>query len=100
MLIAVAMLSAPAASGAHAMAASGSQHQQMMPMGHCQSLPSDDHGKAPAENCCIAMCMAVAVAPTEPVQVAKQTSASAYFAAPQYWRGYLGELATPPPRSA
>lgn len=100
MLIAVAMLFAPAASAAHFMAASGHQNAQTMAMGHCQSLPTDTQGKAPAKSCCIAMCMAVAVAPAQPVKTALKVAAPTYFAAPQYWRGFLGELATPPPRIA
>jgi hypothetical protein len=73
---------------------------QAMEMGHCQMLPSKsaDHGKVDGKNCCIAMCMAVAVAPSASLQVAEPRHQVAYFVAPQSWRGFLSEIATPPPR--
>lgn len=100
MLIALAMLFAPAAAGAQAMAAAPDHHQQMMDMGHCKSTPSSGDQKAPVKSCCMAMCMAVAVAPTEPAEVARQAPSPTYFAAPQFWRGLISKIATPPPRQA
>lgn len=102
MLIAFAVLFAPTATrAAEAADAAPVRHMQMMDSGPCQMPPakSSDHGKMD-KNCCISMCMAVAIAPTAPAEVAETTHGVTYFAVPKSWHGYLGEIATPPPRSA
>jgi hypothetical protein len=73
---------------------------QVMEMGHCEMLPSknSNHNKANGKSCCISMCMAVAIAPSTPADAAEPTHDATYFVVPQSWHGFLGEIATPPPR--
>jgi len=103
-MVAAAMLFSPAASGAHAIAMAADHHARMAAMEHCQSTQqspsSGKHDQAPAESCCMAMCMTIAIAPSEPIETVQRTLSPSYFAAPQFSRGYLGEIATPPPRNA
>ena len=98
-LVAVAMLIAPAMTRADAaFAAVTDHHAQMMDAGHCKSPPSSDHGKGADKNCCIAMCTAMAVAPAAPVQEQEPKRMAATFAVPASYLGCLSEIATPPPR--
>jgi hypothetical protein len=96
----IAVLFASALTGSAAASAATMTHDtQTMEMGHCSSPPADQHdGKGMAKNCCIAMCMAVAVAPTAPAQLGEIHHQASYFAVPRSWHGFLGEIATPPPR--
>jgi hypothetical protein len=71
---------------------------QMMEMGHCESPPATADGKAPVKSCCISMCVAVALAPSVPANAVELEHSASYFAVPVSWHGYLGEIATPPPR--
>lgn len=101
-LIALAMLFAPSAVAAEQMATMPGHDMQMMEMGHCDAPPSKtaDHDKNAGKSCCISMCMAVAVTHDAPVTDVAVEHAATYFAVPQFWHGYLGEIATPPPRTA
>jgi len=102
MLIALAVLLAPSVAYATMPAAMAHDHSMpTMEMGHCQTPPSKsaDHGKTD-KNCCMAMCTAVAVAQVAPSDAAEPDHAVTYFAVPKSWHGYLGEIATPPPRIA
>jgi len=100
-LIALAVLFAPSAVAAEHIAMMPGHDMQTMEMGHWDAPPSkSDHDKAPAKNCCISMCMAVAVTPEAPVSDVEMQHPAAYFAVASSWHGYLGEIATPPPRSA
>jgi hypothetical protein len=96
-LVALAVLFAPGMAGA-AMAAPH-HDMQMMGAGHCQAPParSGDH-KMSGKNCCIAMCMAVAVAPSTPAETSPLRQQMAQFAAPAAYHGLPTEIATPPPR--
>lgn len=97
----IAVLLASAVSGtATASAATMTHDMQMMEMGHCSSPPAKEDGKAPVKSCCIAMCMAVAIEPTAPAQRGDIPHQATYFAVPTSWHGFLGEIATPPPRLA
>jgi hypothetical protein len=99
-LLALAVLFAP--SMAYAALPMTAQHDmQAMEMGHCQMLPSGkgDHDKDDGKSCCISMCMAVALAPSTPADAAESKHDAAYFTVPQSWQGFLGEIATPPPRT-
>jgi len=103
MMIALAVLLAPSVAYADMPMAMGPHHDmQMMQMGHCQMPPSksDGHDKADGKSCCISMCMAVAIAPPVPTTSVEPAHVSTYFAVPTSWHGYLGEIATPPPRVA
>lgn len=96
------MLFAPAVTSDGAVfAAVPDHHAQMMEAGHCKSLPSpDEDNKAPAKSCCIAMCMAVAIAPSAPMPEPSIEHSSPSPALASVYLGYLGEIATPPPRLA
>ena len=101
-ILTIAVLFASALSGsAVASAATMNHDMQMMEMGHCSSMPSKEDGKAPVKSCCIAMCTAaVAVAPSAPAELPVVQQAPAAFPILTSYIGYLGEIATPPPRLA
>lgn len=109
LLVAIAMLLAPALSRAGAaLAAVPDHHGQMMQSDHCKSAPSyvqdgdgiTGQGKADPRSCCISMCMAVAVSPLVPRHaVTPHGEATAFPLANQY-HGCIAEIATPPPRLA
>lgn len=98
-LIALALLFAPGVTGA-AMAAAPNHGIEMMEAGHCQAPMSGTghHDQSDGKSCCIAMCMAVAVAPSAPAAISPQRQQVAQFALPAVYRGTLSEIATPPPR--
>ena len=97
--VAIAVLFAPAITGA-AMAAAPHHEMQMVEAGHCQSPPSNSghHDRTVGKSCCIAMCMALAVAPSAPAEISPSRQQMAQFAPPQAYRGLPAEIATPPPR--
>lgn len=100
-LVALAVLLAPGVTGS-AMAAAPDHDMQMMQAGHCDMPVSGkaDHDKMAGKNCCIAMCMAVALAPASRADVRPPRAAIAQFALPRTYHGTLSEIATPPPRLA
>lgn len=105
MLIALAMLLAPAITRAgEALAHVPDHHGKMMTSGHCKTLPapvdtgSSNHGKTAGKNCCISMCKAIAVEPVPPTAGKVTQRISPVFLAPTFHRLSLSELATPPPR--
>jgi hypothetical protein len=101
--LALSVLFAPAVAYAEMPATQLHHGMQMMEMGHCQMLPAKtgDHDKADGKSCCMAMCLAMAVvAPSAPVEIADIKIEATYFAGSKSWHGYLGEIATPPPRKA
>jgi hypothetical protein len=98
--VALSVLFAPAAASA---AMSASHHDMpMIEAGHCGPAPSNsaDHDKMAGKTCCIAMCMALAVAPSTPGEAMPQRQQVTQFAAPRTYHGLPAEIATPPPRSA
>ena len=101
-ILTIAVLFASALTGSAAASAVTMNHDmQMMEMGHCSSMPSKEDGKAPVKSCCIAMCTAaVAVAPSAPAELPILQQAAAAFPIPTSYNGFLGEIATPPPRLA
>lgn len=106
-LVAVAVLFTPALTRAgEAFAAVPDHHAQMMAKGFCKTSPShsgdgssSDHDKA-GMNCCISMCMAVAVAPPAAAQSEILHEAAATFPLTHQYHGCISEIATPPPRLA
>ena len=101
LIVALAVLFAPAFSGAGVAFAAAPDHQApMMEGGHCQMPPSQsgDHDKAPAKSCCASMCMGIAITPSAPAEHSELKPAPAVFAVPTIHLPYLGEIATPPPR--
>ena len=100
-VIMISVLFASAVTGtASASAATMNHDMQMMEMGHCSSPPAKEDGKAPVKSCCIAMCVAVAIEPSAPARLGDLHHQTTYFAVPSSWHGFLGEIATPPPRVA
>ena len=102
LVIAVLFASAMTGTAAASAAAMPGHDMQMMEMGHCSSSPSShDDGKSMPKQCCIAMCMAaVAVAPSTPAELPMIQQAAPSSFVPAAHDGYLGEIATPPPRLA
>ena len=102
-LIAAAMLFAPFAmrSGDAMAAMPSNHHSQAMDKSHCGNQPATekDH-KSTAKSCCAAMCTAIAVAPVSPVEPVAYARNSDRPTIEQFGRGFLAELATPPPRRA
>jgi hypothetical protein len=98
-LIALAVLFAPGVTGA-ALAAAPHHDMQMMEAGHCQTPPSmpSGHEKMADKSCCIAMCMALAVAPFVPAETRLPRQQVAGFAPPRAYHSLPSEIATPPPR--
>jgi hypothetical protein len=99
-LIALAVLFAPSAVAAEHMAAMPGHDMLMMDMGHCDGPSSKSDHKAAGKSCCISMCMAVAITPEGRASDCGAEQRATYFAQSAWWHGYLGEIATPPPRSA
>lgn len=100
-LVALAVLLAPAFTRAgEAFASVPDHHAQMMQSGECH-MPEPggaDSGKAPVKDCCMAMCMAVAMMPPAPMQDRPLKPQPAVSAIPALHLSHLGEIATPPPR--
>lgn len=97
--VTIAVLFASAFTGVAAASAVVPMHDnEMMAMGHCSSASSKHDSKGMTKQCCIAMCMAVAIAPTTPDRLPLIIQSAATFQLPKSHVGYLGEIATPPPR--
>jgi hypothetical protein len=101
-LFALAVLLAPPAIAAGHMSAMPDRGMPMMQMGHCDVPPSNSasHDKNAGKNCCISMCMAVGVTPEAPKSDVDVAHPTTYFPVATSWHGHLGEIATPPPRTA
>lgn len=100
-LVALSVLFGP---GVTAVAMASTHHDmQIMTPGHCQAPPSTaaHHQKMGGKNCCIAMCMAVAIpAPGPSSEVHAPPQQIAVFGHPTLYTGSPHEIATPPPRHA
>ena len=102
LLLAVAMSFAPLAMG-EAMAAAAAHHGPMVQhgdmTGHCADKSDHDKpAKAAGQDCCAAMCLGVTVAPASPGEPPAFISINARPAPDRFRQGFLGEIATPPPR--
>lgn len=99
LLIGLAMALAPLGMPAMAEAASASHHGQSMHQGHCDEQPQpDQHRKSIDKNCCVAMCSAV-VAPPGGADLPIFHATRERPASDLQRHGFLGEIATPPPRT-
>ncbi len=97
--IAFAMALAPLAMPVgEAMATPASHHQ--MKSGHCPEAPKPSHHNQADGSCCVAGCMALAALPVPTDEPALHGATVERPGADQFRRGYLGEIATPPPRLA
>lgn len=103
MLVALAVLVAPAfTSAGMAVAAPADQMLMMDQTGHCQ-MPlggTTDRHKSDGKSCCISMCMALAVAPMVPRDSLPQRRQVPQFAPAKAYHGLPAEIATPPPRNS
>jgi hypothetical protein len=105
MLIAVAMIFAPLAMpGGAAMAAPGPSHHDAMgdQTDHCGAKADHQQNRDTSidKSCCAAMCIGIAVAPVSSEQALSYARIAPLPSADPFRRGYLGEIATPPPRLA
>ena len=102
-IVMIAVLFASALTGSAAASAATMNHDmRMMESGHCAAPPSHhgDHDKSAGKNCCISMCMAVAVEPSAPSEAVVLHDAITTFSVLKEYHGLLAEIATPPPRLA
>lgn len=102
MLIAVAMSLAPLAmpAGEAAAAPMASHHGEMATAGHCGEAPDTGQAdKAVGKSCCVAGCMSFAIDRTTASDL-PITGLLERPGADRFRLGYLGEIATPPPRLA
>jgi hypothetical protein len=100
LMIAAAMLLAPALTAGSAFAAVPDHHAQATEAGHCDPAPAEQPAQPISKSHCIAMCMAIAVAPAS-TQLAGPAQRSANAPAmPCFPTSQLPEIATPPPRAA
>ena len=97
LLLAVALTAAPL--GMPAMAAAMSPHAAMASPAHCDEQQQPAHHQATDKSCCAAMCVAV-VAPSGPARLPAYHGPSGRPAPDRVRLGYLGDIATPPPRGA
>ena len=101
LLIGLAMTVAPLGMAEMSQAAVPAMHHGgKAAAGHCdeQQAPSH-HGKAADKSCCAAMCIAIVV-PSGVGGVPAYHASRQRPASDIDRRGYLGEIATPPPRAA
>jgi hypothetical protein len=103
MMVAMALAFAPFAMpmGEASAASAAGHHEAKATAGHCNEMPppakSDSHKEKP---CCTAGCMAAAMLPAMEEGVTALPHATERPDLDRFYRGYLGEIATPPPRSA
>ena len=84
-----------------ASAAPAAQHEGMAKASHCDDMPapakSDKHKEKP---CCTAGCMAAAMLPAIAEGAVALPNVAERPGLDRFYRSYLGEIATPPPRRA
>ena len=102
MLVATALAFAPFAMPmGEAIAGPAGHHEGMARASHCDDMPapakSEKHKEKP---CCAAGCMAAATLPAMVEAAVALPVVSELPALDRFHRGYLGEIATPPPRRA
>ena len=82
-------------------AAPSGQHESMSKASHCDDMPapakSEKHKEKP---CCAAGCMAAATLPAMAESAVVLPDVIERPGLDRFYRGYLGEIATPPPRRA
>ena len=97
MLIAMALAMTPLAMPmGEAMAAPG--HHATAKAVHCPDAPKPGHHTQADKSCCVAGCMALAMLPAPAGEPAMAAGSRERPQPDRFRRGYLGEIATPPPR--
>jgi hypothetical protein len=99
MIIALAVLLAPAISHGDALAAVPHHDMEMMEGGHCHTPAPRKDRHAHDMSCCTAMSVGIAPTATAAADEASDQVAPASAALAALHCPFLGELATPPPRS-
>jgi hypothetical protein len=102
-LVAVGMMLAPLAirSGAAMAMAPADHHGQMVSGDHCSDAPARSKHEKPGESaCCVAMCMAVAPAPSAKLEPHFVTASVDRPGLDRSGSSFVAELPTPPPRAA
>ena len=101
LLFAVAISLAPLGMPAMAEAATPAPHHgAIAKQGHCDEQPQPtQHHKAADKGCCAAMCIAIAL-PAPLAELPQYHAARQRPASDNDRRGFLGEIATPPPKLA
>ena len=98
MLAALALAITPLTAGFARAPVSHGQRVQMTGDGDCQPMPGHHDDKSTMAKCCVAVCTAFI-----PEQALTQEAAfprlPAVSAADKEFHGYVGEVATPPPRA-
>lgn len=99
LLLAIAMTLAPLGMPAMAEAAAqAGDHAAMAGQGPCDDAPTPrDQHKGADKSCCAAMCVAVVV-PSGAAEPVAYHAPHNRPAPDRFRRGYLGEIATPPPK--
>jgi hypothetical protein len=85
---------------AAAMAPAPAVHYEMGEVGHCDKRTQPDQPDQSDADCCIAGCTAVAPLPVPTLPPALLPAVRERPAPDRFLRGFLGEIATPPPRIA
>jgi len=98
LLVALMVFAAPMLTARAAHAAVPAQPLSMMDSGHCPSMPLNGHHKAPAKSCCVAICAAVAITAIATLGEPAAIAVPGGLSVPRLDPGFLGDIATPPPR--
>jgi len=105
MMIAMAMALAPLAMPMGKAEAAPAGHHEAMRADmngaqHCPESPQPGHPVQMDKSCCVAGCMALATLPAPAEATALAGTTPTRPTADRFRPGYLGEIATPPPRVA
>ncbi len=99
MLCALAMMVAPLTMPAGRAAAAAPHHGAMAGAGHCgEKSDTDRSHKTVDDGCCAAMCLGLSMATAMAGEPLPYDASALRPGAAPFRRGYLGEIATPPPR--
>ena len=100
MIMALALTLGPLAMPAGKATAAAAHHGEMATTDHCDQQPQPDRQDRADKDCCVAGCTAVAVLLVPALESAALPGLRERPAPDHFRLGYLGEIATPPPRFA
>lgn len=103
MIVVLALMLGPLAlpAGQAVAAPPTSHHGDVTAIDHCDEEQQQEHRRNKAdEGCCVAGCMAVAALHAPPAEPTAMPASRERPAPDRFRLGYLGEIATPPPRTA
>lgn len=99
LLMALAVFASPmiiTARGAHA--ATPNQAIDIMHSGHCSSTRGGMHYKAATRPCCVAICAVLAITASSVIDEPSAIGVPSALIVRSLHTGFLGDIATPPPR--